>query len=565
MVSPDGRHAIAFNGEIYNYVELRAELQGEGVEVRGDSDTAVLLSALGYWGIDALSKLRGMFAFAWWRSDGSVLLARDRAGKKPLYYTHARGDTYFASEIKALRRVPTLVFDIDPASISHYLSLGYVPSPGTAYRQVSELPPGHSLLMTGGQNSTPSPYWQLPIGPRQSVKPVEAVEAVEERLEEAVRIRLRADVPVGAFLSGGIDSGLITAMAARHASGQLKTFTVGFDGAAADESDLARSVAQRYGTEHHEIRLSSDLDVLLPDVVRAYDEPIADTSILPTYAIAREASSVLKVVLNGEGADEQFGGYRRHLAIRYHARIMPLTKWVPSSIWRGLQAVLPVPGDFRTPYAFAHRFLRGIGQSASERYISWSSDGFSEAEKTGGRSGLESSAMVPTAQALSRAHSRYAGLDPLSHFSALDFSAAMPDCLLVKLDMATMAHGLEARCPFLDHELVESCATLDWGTIFCGRGTKPLLRNLARRYLPDDLIHAPKRGFEIPLVSWMQDKLYEMVRENCLDPSGIVVDLFEREQLEVLFERKSRLDVSQWAIRLWTLFMLSLWDKEHNR
>ena len=565
MLSEDGRFAIVFNGEIYNYLELQKELNACNVSIKGRSDTAVLLAALGYWGLtQTLERAVGMFAFALWdRKEDGLYLARDRAGKKPLFFCHQEDRFYFASELKAFKQIHNLSLHVNYEIVPHYLSLGYIPAPDTIYREVYKLLPGHWMQVNSNLRTKTEPYWHLPTGQRYKIPFEEAVEEVDRRLSESVRIRLRADVPVGIFLSGGIDSGLITALAASHADQPVQTFTVGFDVGVMDEAPLARIVAERYETEHHEIRLNPDLDDLLPQVVRAYDEPIADTSILPTFAISRETSKELKVVLSGEGSDEIFGGYRRHLAVKYYQHLLAIARVLPQPVWKGLHRWLPLPSGFRTPYSFLHRFLRGFAGDSYERYLIWGSDSFTEDEKTR-LFQQNSKAFVPTSQLLADRYSRFNCLDPLGHFMALDFVVGMSDCLLVKLDIATMAHSLEARCPFLDHRLIDWCASLDYGTLMPGRTNKPLLRSLALRYLPDELVRAPKRGFEIPLVQWMRGKLFERVHDLCLDSNGIILRIFEPEEIRMLLQKRTGIDEVRWANRLWTLLMLALWDREHG-
>ena len=291
----------------------------------------------------------------------------------------------------------------------------------------------------------------------------------------------------------------------------------------------------------------------------AYDEPFADPSALPTYAVAEAAGRHLKVVLNGEGADELFAGYRRHLAVLYFSRWERAFR-LPAGALRPMMGFLPAPTGFRTPYAFFYRFVRGLGESPMGRYIVWSSDGFTEVEKRA-LYRPEDGVFPATADALSRDLSWLGGRGVVGDFMAVDFALSMGDCLLVKMDIATMAHGLEARCPFLDHRLAEWAAGLPRRVLFAGRTNKPLLRALARRYLPDAVASAPKRGFEIPLIQWVRRDLFAMISDLCLSPNGIVREIFEKRQIEGLLLRRDGLDEERWAKRLWILLMLALWDR----
>lgn len=558
MRTADGRYVIVLNGEIYNFIELRAELESEGLRFRGHSDTEVLLVAIDRWGlVAALERSVGMFAFAVWDAvESRLTLARDRAGKKPLYYAVEGEAFYFASEIKALRDGAGLRLSTNPEAIHHYLSLGYVPSPLTAYREIREVPAGCWMEIKQDLTSRVERYWTLPEAGHIRVSHAEAIEETERRLTVAVTQRLRADVPVGAFLSGGIDSGLITAIAAQHSSRPLKTFTVTFGGGRFDEGPLAALVAKRYLTDHQTIHLSPDIRDLLPRVVRAYDEPFADPSALPTYAVAEAAGQTIKVVLNGEGADELFAGYRRAVAARYVSPLAGVLEGVPGV--RRIMGHLPRPTGFRTPYSFVYRMLRGLGLGPMERYLVWSSDGFTEDEKQALY--REHRTLPPTSSALDELLQRLAGRSPVDHFMAVDFALSLGDCLLVKMDIATMAHSLEARSPYLDHRLVEWAAGLPRPLMFSGSTTKPLLRRLAAKYLPREIIAAPKRGFEIPLIDWVRGDLFPMIADICLSQSGIMAEMFDRRQLERLIFTKSGLDDERWAKRLWILLMLAQWD-----
>lgn len=564
MASRDGRYIICFNGEIYNYLELKQELQGEGILFRSHSDTEVLLEGIARWGIDrALNKLVGMFALALWDNLANRLfLARDRAGKKPLYYHQSQAALHFASEHKAFKVLPEAKLTYDEASIYHYLSFGYVPAPRTIYREVAEVPAGHYLEVTSGLQTTVKSYWRPDWAGQRRVGFAAAVEETESLLQEAVRVRLRADVPVGCFLSGGIDSGLLTAFASMELDRPLQTFTVSFREGSFDESPLARLVAERYQTEHHVIRLSPQLREVLPRVIRAYDDPLADASIIPSYCISQEARKLLKVVLNGEGGDELFGGYRRQLAMKLFSQARPLLGLIPPAGWRKLSQLLPAPQEFRSRYAFVHRFLRGMGQDAYDRYLAWTMDGFTDEEKKG-LYRLGNRVNDSSVQFLRQAFEPLSDLPPFQHFLALDFLLNMHDDMLVKMDISTMAHGLEGRNPFLDHRLVEWAIGLPPEVKLKGARTKPLLRDLAHRYLPQEVATAPKRGFEIPLIEWLRGDLREMAYDYCLASGSLTMGLFKRSYLEELLAERLPLDPDRWSRRVFTLLVLAMWEETH--
>lgn len=563
MISHSGRFALTFNGEIYNYVEMRRDLEKSGVVFHGTSDTEVLLEALDVWGVErAVERSRGMFAFALWDLHERCLwLARDRVGKKPLYYYEDSDAFIFASEIKGVLASSRATVSVSPNSLSDYLSLGFVSGDATIYREISEVPPGTILrLSSDGRDKKEIRYWEFPTHASNVFSKSEIEEEVEHRLIESIKLRLRADVPVGVFLSGGIDSGLITAIAAMQSGIPLNTFTVIFGSSEFDESLLARQVAERYGTKHREIMLNPNIEELVPRVVKAFDEPIADPSALPTFAISEEASKYVKVILNGEGADELFGGYRRIYAMKILGVLAPVMNRLPSGLMNRLLGALPHPSAFRGPYAFLHRFLRAAQTDPQTRYLLWSMDGFDEIEKE--RLILaRSMPLIPTTQRLRDICRNYSALSPVAEFMALDFLVGMADCLLPKIDIATMAHGLEGRSPFLDQELVSWTAALDKRNLLDGRKTKPILRSIAKRYLPEELTLAPKRGFEIPLVRWMTDDLNTLVRDVCTSERSLLFDILDRKEVMAVLDRRDCSDDGRWAKRVWSLFMLASWGR----
>jgi asparagine synthase (glutamine-hydrolysing) len=565
MVSGSGRYVISLNGEIYNFMEIRSELEGLGVQFRGRSDTEVFLEAISQWGVTkAIDEAIGMFAFSLWDNiDNVLILARDRAGKKPLYYLRTRDCFCFASELKALRLLNRTSFSLDADSVYQYLTFGYVPSPRTIYKEISEVPAGHYMIIDRKLNVAIRRYWNISWGEKREITFREAIDETDQLLNEAVRIRLRADVPVGCFLSGGIDSGLLTAIASRQMDKPLHTFTVSFADGSFDESSLAGLVAEKYGTDHNMIKLTPRLETILPKVVRAYDQPFADSSALPSYCIAEAARKHLKVVLNGEGGDELFGGYRRHVAINFFARFRAVFDLIPDVFWQEINKVLPEPRAFRSKYAFIHRFMRGIANDPFMRYVVWSVDGFDELEKA--RLYRESSdSRCSSTDLLASKYNTIEYIDPLDHFMAMDFFLNMHDDMLVKMDIATMAHGLEARNPFLDQRMIESAISLPRQIRMKGANTKPILRELAKRYLPPEIVNAPKRGFEIPLIKWLQEDLFNMVRDVCLSANGILLVLFNKKYIEDLLFCKQKLDSDRWSRRVWSLFMLAMWEDQRR-
>jgi asparagine synthase (glutamine-hydrolysing) len=569
MSSSCGRYTMVFNGEIYNYLEIRSQLEKKGNSFRGRSDSEVLISAIATWGlIKALDSALGMFAIALWDKKLKTLsLVRDRAGKKPLYYCLSNKSLYFSSEIKSFKNLEGVSLSVSHEAISHYLSLSFIPSPLTIYNEIQEVVPGSVMSFNRGLSESTYRYWKFPEPSNYDLSFSDAVHQTDLLLTDAVKIRLRADVDVGVYLSGGIDSGLLTAMASNVSETPIKTFTVGFEGGSEfDETSLARLVSQRYKTDHETILLSSNVRDLLPKVVDAYDEPFGDPSALPTFAVSMAASKKVTVVLNGEGADELYGGYRRHMAVKLASKIAPFTNIFPDNFWISLFHNLPSPSGSRSLYPFIHRFLKGLGNDVSSQYISWTSDAFTKNDKSKFLSS-KSIFNIDTEKYLLNMAKDIKSRDLLSKFMIMDFLIGMSDCLLPKIDIATMAHSLEGRSPFLDHRVVELAAGLNKKVLMPSmRTTKPILRELAKKYLPDPIINAPKRGFEMPIVKLMNNDLYDLSRDMCLNKNGIVSDIFNTVELNDLFSKKPK-NIKNEERRTkcqWNLMMLSMWEDQNK-
>ena len=559
MHSSSERYVLTFNGEIYNYIELRNALLSHGISFKGHSDTEVLLEAIGLWGItEAFTRVVGMFACGVWDSEERRLfLIRDRMGKKPLFYSLQNGALWFASEIKSLKTLNNLKFSVSLEAVSHYLSLTFIPSPMTIFSEVMEVPAATIMTFDQNLNQSQNQYWHyrseslVPVIADQSEKQLESL------LRKSVCQRMRADVPVGVFLSGGLDSGLLTALASETSPTPIKTFSAVFESDAFDEAPMARMVAERYGTDHHEFLLKPELQDLLPVIANAFDEPFADPSAIPTFVISQNAAEHVKVVLNGEGSDELFCGYRRHQAIYLLHIFAVLNSVMPDFVWKKLHDLIPEPKKFRSAYSFLHRFLGGISKAPSDRYLSWGADGFSQEEKI--HWFLEDD-FANTAEYLDSRFSSLPSRGLMDDFLEIDFVCAMSDGLLTKIDISTMAHGLEGRSPFLDHRLVDWASSLDKSGVTSLIKTKPLIRSLAKKYLPKEIVDAPKRGFEIPLVDWTSGPLNQMIGDLCLSKNGIVLEFFENKHLTSLFEAKDSQNSYKIAKKKWILLMLALWE-----
>lgn len=550
--SEDGTVAAVLNGEIYNFRSLRSELAARGHRFASGSDTEVLPHLYEECGIDFLERLRGMFTIAVWDATSQrLVVARDRLGKKPLYWTEHRGSIRFASEIKALFADPTLPRRADLAAIHLYLGLQYVPAPATAFEGIAALPPAHRLIVDRSGVRTER-WWRLrrPPNPRLSVD--EAAAATRQAVGEAVAVRLGADVPVGAFLSGGVDSACVVAAMAERSSGPVRTFTVGFDERSRDEREAARITARALGTEHHELKVDADAIALLPLLAWHFDQPFGDHAALPTYLMARETRRHVTVVLTGDGGDEAFAGYERIQRLARPAWSRPV-----EAVWRIIDR-LPEPRDPGHLVAIARRAGRQRFAPPASAYAVASGlfpDRYLLGVYTPGMR-----AAVAGASAAEWLEGAIApdGADPVWRGQAADYSTYLPGALLPKLDVATMAVALEARSPLLDQEVVRLAASLP--TAYkVGRGqSKVVLRRAFRGEVPDAVLDGPKRGFGLPLDAWFRGRLAPVGRRLLLGADAHVTDLILPEHLRLLLDRHEHGSARHGA-RLFALVALELW------
>jgi len=569
IANEDGRVVTVFNGEIYNYRELREELIAHGHRFATQSDTEVIVHLYEDHGADFVTKLRGMFAIALWdEAERRLVLARDRVGKKPLYYSEAGDEFVFASELKGVLVASPHLSRLSDQAVADYLTYGVVPAPQTVYRDVRSAEPGELLVVQERRVTSRKRYWRLEMLPKTSIRREEAVERVDGLLREAVRLRLRSDVPVGSFLSGGIDSGIVTAMAAEEQGDPLTTITIGFEDGAFDERPLARLVAQRYGTHHHEVVVRTDVVADLPRIVAAYDQPFGDSSSIPSFYVAKAAREFVKVVLNGDGGDELFAGYRRHVAAFINRKLRWADGPVGRPMWRLANRLLPRPRGFRSPYAFGHRLVRGLALDPVLRYFAWAQDVFDadgllalqKRDGTGDR-GRSLDGLEPSDRFVAETMAGLSACGPIDCMLATDFATILPHDLLVKMDIATMANSLEARSPMLDHVLIDTVAHFPETLKLNGFTTKPLLRELGKRYLPAALQTAPKRGFEVPLVRWLRGELHGMATDVILSRDGLLADRFDRGALQRLLGNSAGLEPARWSRQVWMLLVLGMWDQ----
>ena len=555
-----GGRVITFNGMIYNFKALRDELRAAGHRFSSDSDTEVLLAGWAAWGAALLPRLNGMFALALWDpARGELILARDRFGKKPLLYRHVGRRTAFASQLHALQSL-TDSAAVDPAALRLYCALRYLPEPWSILAGVKKLPPGHLARITAGGVAVERWYDLAAARPPGVADEAAATTELRARFDAAVRDRLVADVPVGAFLSGGIDSALVAASMVRAAP-SVRTFTVGFAGAASyyEERPAARAVARHLGTDHTEIELgAAEAERVLDAVFDGLDEPFADSSAVPTWLVARETRKHVTVALSGDGADEVFGGYRKYqgelLAERYRALPAPLRGMFERAV-----AGLPEGKGSAVLEAArrARRFAAHAGRDAAGRQAGWAQS-LTEAELDDLLVARTSAPTVESLVAALRAAAR--DDDPVNAMLAADIALVLPGDMLVKADRMAMAHGLELRCPFLDHRVVEWAAAMP-GRLKVARGAgKRVLRDAFADRLPAEVFQRPKRGFEIPIAEWLKGPLADRLR-RAIDPARLKAQgLFQPELPRRWHEAllSGRRDTS-W--QLWTLIAFQAWQE----
>jgi len=548
-----GPYTMIFNGEIYNHQELREQLDEEFLT---QSDTETLLHFYARYREKCLDKLDGMFAFAILnRQDNTIFLARDRAGKKPLYIYQDNDHIMFASELNALRAIfsPAL----DEKSIFQYMRLMEFFRRRTPYRNVTEVEPGSWVRIDAEENKIERGVWwriyDFYHNPAD-VSEEQALEEIDRRLRQSVQRRLESsDLEVGIFLSGGIDSSLLTALAAEYQD-RLKTFTVSFEGSY-NEAPPAKLTAEKFDTDHTEINinydsLGNDLEIILGN----YGEPFADSSAVPSYYVSRAAKKHLTVILNGDGADELFGGYRRYVPFR-GVDLFRLPSML-RLIARGLKKAAPLPHEKMSSYSYGYRLIDLIGKAGFRCYLSASRDvfeGFEEHIEADDNYMDEIEDVFETIN-----NTSFSGLQKIMH---LDFDTFLPDDLLVKMDIATMAHSLEGRSPFLGKDLLEYAPTLPDGYKIRGQTTKYILRKLAAKYVPAEIVAQPKRGFEAPLKHWIEGQLKDMVFDY-LGSNPFSSRLIQPKFISQLLEKQVRISDEKRARILWLLLALEIWYKK---
>ena len=550
---------IVFNGEIYNYLELREKLEKLGHTFYTNSDTEAIIHAYDRYGSDCPKHLRGMFAFAIWDTRTQELfLARDRVGKKPLLYAHVNGQLVFGSEFTALLAHPDVSRDIDSAAIDQYLSFMCVPAPLTAYRAIRKLEPAHSLRWRNGEIKIER-YWYPDFSTKLKIDEDEAGHCLVELLRDAVRVRLMSEVPLGAFLSGGIDSSAVVALMSEVSSEKVKTFSIGFEEQDFSELTHARRVANHVGADHHEFIVRPNALEVLPLLVEHYGEPYADSSAIPTYYVARETRKHVTVALNGDGGDESFAGYERYAAMTLAERYRRLPTVFRESVVEQAVSLLPSSETRRSRIRDAKRFLNAASLPKVERYLRWVTV-FGRQDKQ--QIYLDSFYNeVDTARAEKLLAPYFAGANGSGIVdSALlaDIMTYLPNDLLVKVDIASMAVSLEARSPFLDQNVIEFAARLPERMKLRGLTTKYLLKKVLANLLPAENVGRRKMGFGVPIGHWFRGSLQSFLKETLLSERSLARGLFRPEAIRHLVEQHTQAQ-KEYSPQLWTLLMLELW------
>lgn len=566
MVSRDGSVVLTYNGEIFNFLDLRKELKGQGYHFQTHCDTEVILYAWQAWGEACVERFRGMFAFALWdRNRQTLFLARDRLGVKPLFYAPlADGQFIFASELKALKAHPEFPKTLDPSAIEDYFGFGYVPDPKTIYKEVYKLEPGYCLTLKRGAGlCQPRQYWDVDFTVRPEQNEKAAGDELIERLREAVNIRMMADVPLGAFLSGGVDSSAVVAMMAGLSGEPVNTCSISFGDPSFNESQFAAEVAERYRTAHRVEQVDPDDFSLIDRLADLYDEPYADSSALPTYRVCELAKKQVTVVLSGDGGDENLAGYRRY---RWHTYEDRIRSFLPDPVRKPVFGLLgsAYPKADWAPRVFrAKSTLESIARDSMEGYFHSVSILSNALREQLFSKRLKQDLQGYQAVDVFRRYVDKAPADnPLSLVQYLDIKTYLPGDILTKVDRASMAHALEVRVPLLDHQLVEWMAGLRPDMKLNGRDGKYIFKKSLEHYLSDNILYRPKMGFAVPLSAWFKGPLKHRMRDALLGPAMTESGYFNHDILRRIVDQHQS-GVRDYSAPIWSLLMFDAFLRQN--
>ena len=546
---------VVFNGEIYNYRELRGQLQARGHRFYTGSDTETIVHAYEEWGDEAFNHLRGMFGIALWDSrDKSLVLARDRVGIKPLYFAEAGSRLYFASEIKSLLAADDIETSVDPGALDHYLSFLYTPGHASIFAGIKKLQPGHLLRWRKGVIATRK-YWELPTAEDTSMSEADAAEQLRGVLQDAVKSHLMSEVPLGAFLSGGVDSSVVVGLMAQVSS-RVQTFSIGFDDPAYDELEHARTVATRFGTDHHEFVVKPDALAILDDLVSHFDEPFGDSSAIPMWYVSELARRHVTVVLSGDGGDELFGGYDHYFP---HRRVAAFDRWSPPGARAIAAAVWPwLPHGVR-----GKNFLRRVARDEQGRYLD--DMGYFQPDEKQSLVTGDLRRRIGNAEATAAARARFerfAHLPWHSQMMHFDFETYLPEDILTKVDRMSMAHSIESRVPLLDNDVVDFAARIPAALKIRDGRRKHILKEAAAGLLPAHILDRRKQGFAVPLGGWFRGGIRELFSDVLLSARARQRGYFDVPFIERLVDEHVS-GRREHTLRLWALVIFELWHRQY--
>lgn len=562
MRSHSGRYVITYNGEIYNFQELRDALVRDGVEFNGHSDTEVLIELFEREGPDALQKLNGMFGLAIWDTrERSLFLARDRLGKKPLYYYSKDGEFIFASEIKSILTVPGVDKSIRYDAVQDFFNYHYVPDPKSIFKHIHKVQPGHWLKVNNDGLQEQS-YWDVSFAGSSEKTLPQVEDELYSLIDDSVRLRMVSDVPLGAFLSGGVDSSAMVGMMAQSQSSPVTTCSIGFAAEEHNELQYAQEIADRFNTDHHEFMVAENVEESLLDIARYFDEPFADSSFIPTFFVSKLARSKVTVALAGDGGDENFAGYTKYV---HDAREQQLRNRVPSVVRRSL-----LPSLHKLFVKPNNKHTRRISSLLGTLSVD-SSRGFTESNSFFNRHlwktlindtfARELAGYDPAALTIDK-YNKCDGPDHLSKILYTDIKTYLPGDILVKVDRMSMANSLETRAPLLDYRVVEFAASLPSDLKLNGRESKYALKRCLSKLLSDEILYRKKKGFTVPMESWLRKELKQTVNDYLFKPDNGLSNFFDPNQLRKLWDlhQSGRMNLTQ---ELWSLFMFEVWWQEY--
>lgn len=560
MHNADKTRWIVFNGEIYNYQEIRAGLDKRGHTFYTNSDTEAILHLYDELGEGCLQHLRGMFAIAIWdEPEKELFLARDRVGKKPILYSRqSNGDLIFGSEFHALLQHPSISCEVDHEAIDAYLSYLCVPAPMTAFKQIRKLEPGHWLKWKNGKIETQR-YWLPDFSKKIDISEEDAITETTRLLRESTRLRMISEVPLGAFLSGGVDSSTVVALMAQESDKPVKTFSIGFEEQDFSELKYAKRVAEHVGAEYNEFIVRPNALEILPTLVEHYGEPYADSSAIPTYYVSRETRKHVTVALNGDGGDESFAGYERHAAMRIAEQYHRLPRMLRKVVIEGPANLIRTSELKRSRFRDAKRFLQAASMPKTERYFRWMSTFNRDAKRDlYTRDFAQTVAEQNPSAYMDRWFARANGSGILDATLLNDLMTYLPNDLLVKVDIASMANSLEARSPFLDHKVIEFAASLPERLKMRHFETKSLLKKVAARLVPAEVVYRRKMGFGVPVGKWFRGEMKDFIRSVLLSQKALDRGIVRPEML-TRYVNEHILGERDHSFQIWTLLMLELW------